>query len=174
MSNDSSKKKPGFQFNIIKDDPLTGHKGQNFGMISVENVAPVYIDIDTQETFIDVGGLHGRAEVERRVKWVMDPEEPKGEGERRFWLVWVTVERTKEGPVYQGVTSCYEAINKTKKRGYKLMHEHVNQMDRSMKGRIIIDDMDRESRSSLKKFLQNHNEEMWNNSTELQEVMKDD
>src|SRR5690625_7077261 len=97
MSNDSSKKKPGFQFNIIKDDPLTGHKGQNFGAISVENVAPVYIDIDTQETFIDIGGLHGRADVERRVKWVNDIEEPKGEGQREFWLVWVTVERTKGG-----------------------------------------------------------------------------
>ena len=174
MSNDSNEKKPGFQFNIIKDDPLTGHKGQNFGMISVENVAPVYIDIDTQEVFIDIGGLHGRAEVERRVKWVTDPEVPKGEGERRFWLVWVTVERTKDGPLYHGVTACYEAVNKTKKRGYKLMHEHVNQMDRSMKGKIIIDDMDRESRRSLKAFLQNHNDEMWNNSSELQEVMKDD
>jgi len=174
MSNDSKGKKPGFQFNIIKDDPLTGHKGQNFGMISVENVAPVYIDIDTQEVFIDIGGLHGRAEVERRVKWVTDPEAPKGEGERRFWHVWVTVERTKDGPVYEGLTACYESINKEKKRGYKLMHEHVNQMDRSMKGKIILDDMDQESRSSLKKFLINHNEEMWNNSKELQEVMKDD
>lgn len=174
MSNDSSKKKPGFQFNIIKDDPLTGHKGQNFGAISVENVAPVYIDIDTQETFIDIGGLHGRADVERRVKWVNDIEEPKGEGQREFWLVWVTVERTKDGPVYEGVTSCYEMINKTKKRGYKMMHEHVNQMDRSMKGHIIIDDMDQKSRSSLKKFLMDHNSEMWDNSDKLKEVMKDD
>src|SRR5690625_2930387 len=174
MSNDSSKKKPGFQFNIIKDDPLTGHKGQNFGAISVENVAPVYIDIDTQETFIDIGGLHGRTEVERRVKWVNDIEDPHGDEQREFGFVWVTVERTKDGPVYEGVTSCYEMINKTKKRGYKLMHEHVNQMDRSMKGHIIIDEMDQKSRSSLKKFLMNHNPEMWENSEKLKEVMKDD
>src|SRR5690625_5998275 len=99
MSNDSSKKKPGFQFNIIKDDPLTGHKGQNFGAISVENVAPVYIGIDTQETFIDIGGLHGRADVERRVKWVNDLEEAEGEGESELWLGCVRCGSTEGGAV---------------------------------------------------------------------------
>ena len=41
MTNDSNGKKPGFQFNILKNDPLDGHKGQNIGSISLENVAPV-------------------------------------------------------------------------------------------------------------------------------------
>lgn len=172
MSNEQEKKKPGFQFNIIKNDPLDGHRGQNLGSLSVENVAPVYIDIDTQEVFIDIAGLHGRAAVEKRVKWVTDIEEPKGEGQKEFWLVWVTVERTENGPVYEGVTACYEMVNKSKKRGYKLMPDHVNMMDRSMKGQIKIDMMDDESVSSLKKFLQNHNEEMWNNSTELIGILK--
>src|SRR5699024_4422387 len=134
----------------------------------------VYIDIDTQENFIDIGGLHGRADAERRVKWGNDIEEAKGEGQREFWLVWATAERTTGGPVYEGGTTCYEMINKTKNRGYKRMHEHVNQKDRSMKGHIIIDEMDQKSRSSLKKFLMNHNPEMWENSEKLKEVMKDD
>lgn len=172
MTNESGDKKPGFQFNIIKNDPLDGHKGQNLGAISLENVAPVYIDIDTQEVFIDIGGLHARATVEKKVKWVTDKTEAEGEGQKEYWLIWVTVERTESGPVYHGVTACYEMVNKSKKRGYKLMHDHVNKMDRSMKGQISIEEMDAESISSLKHFLINHNEEMWNNSQELQKVLK--
>ena len=59
MSDEQPKKKPGFQFNIIKNDPLDGHRGQNFGAISLENIAPVYINIETQEAKLDIGGLHG-------------------------------------------------------------------------------------------------------------------
>ncbi|MFD2830543.1 YwhD family protein [Corticicoccus populi] len=172
MADETENKKPGFQFNIIKNDPLDGHRGQNLGAISLENVAPVYVDIDTQEVFIDIGGLHARADVEKRVKWVTDKSEAEGEGSKEYWLVWVTVERTETGPVYHGVTSCYEMVNKSKKRGYKLMHEHVNMMDKSMKGLIQLDGVDDESLASLKQFLMNHNPEMWNNSRELQNVLK--
>lgn len=174
MTNDSNGKKPGFKFNIINNDPLDGHKGQNIGSISLENVAPVYVAIDTQEVFIDMGGLHARAEVERRVKWVTDRSEVEGEDAKSYWLVWVTVERLRTGPVYSGVAACFEMVNRTKRRGYKLMPEHVNMMDRSMKGKIDLNQMDAQSRSSLKSFLQSHNKEIWENSTALQEEMKDD
>lgn len=172
MANESENKKPGFQFNIIKDDPLTGHKGQNLGSISLENIAPVYIDIDTKEAFIDMAGLHAKAEVEKRVKWVNEKSEVEGEGQKEYWIVWVAVERMAEGPVYSGVAACYQMVNKTKRRGYKLMHEHVNMLDRAMKGKIDIGMMDDESRSSLKKFLQGHNMEYWNQSTELQKILE--
>lgn len=33
--------KKGFNFNIIKNDPLDGHKGTNIGSISLDNIAPV-------------------------------------------------------------------------------------------------------------------------------------
>lgn len=161
------------KFNIIKNDPLDGHKGVNAGSISLENVAPLYIDINTGETFIDLGGLHARADVETRVKWVTDKSIPEGEGAREFYLVWVTVERTKEGPVYQGVASCYQMINKEKKRGYKLMHEHVNALDKSMKGIVDVSEMDAKSKGYLKKFLKNHNADMWENSKALQEALVD-
>lgn len=172
MANESENKKPGFQFNIIKDDPLTGHKGQNIGSISLENIAPVYIDIDTQETFIDMAGLHARAEVEKRVKWVADKSEVEGDGQKEYWIVWVAVERKDIGPVYAGVAACYQMVNKERRRGYKMMHEHVNMLDRAMKGKIDVGMMDDASKSSLKKFLQNHNMEIWENSGELKEILE--
>lgn len=172
MTNESENKKPGFQFNIIKDDPLTGHKGQNIGAISLENIAPVYIDMETQETFIDMGGLHGRAAVEKRVKWVTEKSEVEGEGQKEYWIVWVAVERMNIGPVYAGVAACYQMVNREKRRGFKLMHEHVNMLDRAMKGKISIEMMDDASKSSLKKFLQNHNMEIWENSEDLKKVLE--
>lgn len=174
MANEQDKKKPGFQFNIIKNDPLDGHKGQNIGSISLENVASIFIDIDTKETFIDIAGLHAKAEVEKKVKWVTDKSEVEGEDAREFWLVWVTVERSEEGPFYSGVTACYEMVNKKKKRGYKLMPEHVNMLDRSMKGEIDLSEMDAECRSSLKEFLEEYRPEMWDNAGELQKTMTND
>ncbi|AKG75053.1 YwhD family protein [Salinicoccus halodurans] len=172
MTNESENKKPGFQFNIIKDDPLTGHKGQNIGAISLENIAPVYIDMETQETFIDMAGLHARAEVEKRVKWVTEKSEVEGEGQKEYWIVWVAVERMNIGPVYAGVAACYQMVNKERRRGYKLMHEHVNMLDHAMKGKISIEDMDDASKSSLKKFLQNHNQEIWDNSEDLKKMLE--
>ncbi|WP_411842906.1 YwhD family protein [Salinicoccus sp. HZC-1] len=172
MANESENKKPGFQFNIIKNDPLDGHKGQNIGSISLENVAPVYIDIETQEAFIDMAGLHARAEVEKRVKWVTEKSEVEGEGQKEYWIVWVAVEREATGPVYAGVAACYQMVNKTRRRGYKLMHEHVTMLDRAMKSKLDIDMMDDASKSALKTFLQKHNMEIWDNSTELKKILE--
>ena len=39
----------GFKFNIIKNDPLDGHKGTNIGSISLDNIAPVFIDVANKE-----------------------------------------------------------------------------------------------------------------------------
>lgn len=158
--------KKGFQFNIIKNDPLDGHKGTNIGSISLDNVAPVFIDVSEQTAFIDIGAMHARAEVEKRVKWVKDIEEVKGEEAKEYWLCWVTTERGEHGPYYAGLTGCYLMVNKPKKRGYKSMPEHVNMMDKSMKHQVKIDQIGDENRAVLKKFLQEHNSEMWHNSSD--------
>ena len=56
--------KKGFNFNIIKNDPLDGHKGTNIGSISLDNIAPV-IDVENKEAFIDIGGMHAREKLKR-------------------------------------------------------------------------------------------------------------
>lgn len=57
-------------------------------------------------------------------------------------------------------------VNKQAKRGYKSMPEHVNHMDKSLKGKLVVSQMDDSSRQVLKAFLKNHNEEMWNHSSQ--------
>ena len=78
----------------------------------------------------------------------------------------MTTERSEEGPYYAGVTACYLLVNKSIRRGYKSMPEHVNMMDKSMKHQFIIDQIGDDNKQILKEFLQNHNVEMWNNSSE--------
>ena len=142
--------KKGFNFNIIKNDPLDGHKGTNIGSISLDNIAPVFIDVENQ----------------KGVKWITDKSQVEGEEAKAYWLCWVTTERSEEGPYYAGVTACYLLVNKSIRRGYKSMPEHVNMMDKSMKHQFIIDQIGDDNKQILKEFLQNHNVEMWNNSSE--------
>ncbi|MEJ7461766.1 YwhD family protein, partial [Staphylococcus warneri] len=73
---------------------------------------------------------------------------------------------SEQGPYYAGVTACYLLVNKSIRRGYKSMPEHVNMMDKSMKHQFIIDQIGDDNKQILKEFLQNHNVEMWNNSSE--------
>lgn len=156
----------GFKFNIIKNDPLDGHKGTNIGSISLDNVAPVFIDIEAKEAFIDIGAMHARADVERGVKWITDRETVDVEGAKAYWLCWVTTERGQQGPYYAGLTAAYMLVNKSIRRGYKSMPEHVNMMDKSMKHKVIIDQIGEENKRVLKSFLVSHNQEMWDNSSD--------
>ena len=83
----------GFKFNIIKNDPLDGHKGTNIGAISLDNIAPVFIDVANKEAFVDIGGMHARAEVEKGVKWITDKESVEGPEAKEYWLCWIIMKR---------------------------------------------------------------------------------
>ncbi|NYO06715.1 hypothetical protein GPV74_25075, partial [Salmonella enterica subsp. enterica serovar Typhimurium] len=74
--------------------------------------------------FVDIGGMHARAEVEKGVKWITDEESVEGPEAKEYWLCWVTTERSENGPYYAGVTACYLLVNKSIRRGYKSMPEH--------------------------------------------------
>lgn len=152
------------QFNIIKNDPTDGHRGFGKGALSLDNVSPVIIDVEAGEAVIDIGAMHARSVVEKGIKFLPDKNEvPNG---RPYWLVWVTVDRKEEGPYYAGVTACEMTIDREIRRGYKSLPEHVNRMDKALKRYIIVDQMDEKSKAILKDFLINHNEELWNNSSD--------
>ncbi|WML50467.1 YwhD family protein [Neobacillus sp. PS3-34] len=159
---EENKKKIGF--NIIKSDPTNGHKGYGKGALSLDNVSPVIIDVDAGDAVIDVGAMHARSVVEKGIKFLPSKDEvPNG---KPYWLVWVTIDRKPEGAYYAGVTSCEMTVDREIRRGYKSLPEHVNRMDKSLKRHIIVDHMDDKSKQILAGFLRQHNEELWNNSTD--------
>ncbi len=87
-------------FTIIKDEPTDGHKGYCIGSLSLENVSPVFIDIEEGTAFVDIGATHARSEMERAAKFTTNREDSDGEGRKPYWLAWVTDDYTKDGPYY--------------------------------------------------------------------------
>ncbi len=161
-NNEKPKQKVGFT--IIKDAPTDGHKGYGIGSLSLENVSPLFIDVSEQEAFIDIGAMHARSQVEKGIKFTVNRED--SEGGKDYWLIWITIDFNPEGPYYAGVTACEMVVNREKRRGYKILADHVNRMDKSMKRKILIDNMDAPSKRVLAEYLRSHNPEMWQRSSE--------
>ena len=152
-------------FNIVADDSTDGHGGFGVGSLSLNNMSPVIIDVEAGTAVIDMGAMHAKSAIEKRIKFLTDPEAvPNG---KSYWIVWVTVGRKPEGFYYGGVAACDMSIDLEARRGYKLLPYHVNQMDKSLKGRILIDMMDAPSRDVLAAFLKEHRPEIWEQSIEL-------
>ena len=151
-------------FTIIKNDPTDGHKGFGVGSLSLENVSPVIIDIEEGKASVEIGAMHARSDIERGIKFTTNRED--SEGGKPYWLVWVTVDHKEEGPYYAGAAACEMVVNREKRRGYKILADHVNKMDKSMKRHILVEHMDQPSKVILREFLQGHNPEMWERSAE--------
>lgn len=162
MTEENKKKKS--QFTIMKDDSTDGHGGYGVGAISLENMSPVMIDVNEGNAFIDMGAMHARSALEKRIKFLTDKKEvPNG---KPYWIAWVTVSQNENGPYYTGVASSEMIIDEEIRRGYKLLPEHVNHMDKSLKGKIVVEHMDEKSKRVLGEFLKNHNQAIWENSTD--------
>lgn len=149
------------QFQIIRSDSTT-HGGYYTGTLNLSNLSSVLIHRDQAK--IDLGLLHAKSAVERGVRFTADREEIK-QGEL-YWVVWVAVDRNEQGPYYAGVSACPMVINHEERRGWKNLAEHVNRMDDALKRRIRLGELGDIEKKALKKLLIEHNEEMWNNSSD--------
>ncbi|MCL1697547.1 YwhD family protein [Lysinibacillus sp. BPa_S21] len=163
MANEE-KPKQKMGFTIIKNDPTDGHKGFGIGSLSLENVSPVIIDIEEGTASVEIGAMHARSDVERGIKFTTDRAD--SEGGKPYWLVWVTIDHKADGPYYAGVTACEMVVNREKRRGYKILADHVNKMDKSMKRHIIVEHMDEPSKKVLASFLEELNPDLWARSEE--------
>ena len=163
MTNEE-KPKQKMGFTIIKNDPTDGHKGFGIGLLSLENVSPVIVDVEEGTASVEIGAMHARSDVERGIKFTMDRAD--SEGGKPYWLVWVTIDHKENGPYYAGVTACEMVVNREKRRGYKILADHVNKMDKSMKRHIIVEHMDAPSKKVLASFLKQLNPELWERSEE--------
>ncbi|WP_456364614.1 hypothetical protein C1N73_25255 [Priestia aryabhattai] len=164
-------KKKSIGFNIIKDDSTDGHGGYGVGALSLENISPVFVCPSDEEVFVDIGAMHARSVVEKGIKFLPNKDEvPNG---KLYWLVWVTIDRKQEGPYYAGMTACEMTVDREIRRGYKSLPEHVNKMDKSLKRRIMVEEMDNKSKALLREFLKFHNEEIWTLSNDdLKEALQ--
>src|SRR5690625_3984620 len=151
MTEKDSSKERKQQFTIISTDSTDGHGEFGVGSISLENMSSVIVDPNKDEAYVDMDAMHARSAVERRVRYYPDRDEvPDG---LLYWIVWVTVERGEKGPFYSGVAASELRIDRPNKRAYKSMPEHVTHMEKSLKGEVIVDHMDKHSKQLLHDFL---------------------
>ncbi|MFJ7697945.1 YwhD family protein [Lysinibacillus fusiformis] len=163
MANEE-KPKQKMGFTIIKNDPTDGHKGFGIGSLSLENVSPVILDVEEGTASVEIGAMHARSDVERGIKFTTDRAD--SEGGKPYWLIWVTIDHKEDGPYYAGITACEMVVNREKRRGYKILADHVNKMDKSMKRHIIVEHMDTPSKKVLATFLEQLNPDLWERSSE--------
>ncbi|MEQ6388413.1 YwhD family protein [Bacillaceae bacterium S4-13-58] len=161
---DQNKEKKKNQFTIMKDDSTDGHGGYGVGALSLENMTPVIVDPNEKKAFVEMGAMHARSTIERGIKFLKNKEEvPNG---KPYWIAWVCVSQNEKGPHYSGVASSFMTVDREIRRGYKLLPEHVNHMDKSLKGKIIVEHMDSLSKQLLKDFLIEFKPNFWENSSE--------
>ncbi len=152
--------------NIVSNK--VNHRGFGAGSIDLSNLSSIIIDGD--EAYIDIGALHAKSKVERRIKFSTDKNDvPNG---RQVWVVWVAVDRDERGAFYGGVTACEMLIDSEARRGWKILADHVNQMDRALKRKYILDGLGAKERQLLKQVLIEHNAEWWERSPqELKDML---
>lgn len=163
----NSNKKKGMDLNIISS--TNTHGGFGAGMINLSNVSSIIIEGD--EAYIDIGALHAKSKVEKGIKFLTDKNEvPNG---IKCWIIWVAGDRNENGPYYAGMTACEMLVDREARRGWKILADHVNKMDAAMKRRFILGELDASEKATLRQFLESHNPQMWDNSSdELKQALE--
>jgi hypothetical protein len=103
--------------------------------------------------------MHARSQVERRVRFQNDKE--KVQDGKRYWIVWVTVQNSKDGPYYLGAAASEIIVDRPNRIAYKSMPEHVKHMEQSMKGMYVLEHMDELSKELLLEFFKTYKPEFW-------------
>lgn len=138
-------------------------------MIDLSNLSSIIIDGD--EAYIDIGAIHAKSRVERRIRFYTDKEEvPNG---RLCWVVWVAVDRNENGFYYAGLSACDMLIDEEARKGWKILAHHVNLLDKALKRHYILDRLNDKEKQLLRNVLIEHNAEWWENSPdELKQMLE--
>ena len=143
------------------------HKGFGAGSIDLSNVSGIIID--GGEAYLDEGTLHAKSKIEKGIKFSPNKEDvPNG---RKCWIVWVAVDRTEEGAYYAGLAACEMLVDTEARRGWKVLADHVNRMDKAMKRQILVEGLDDAEKAVLKQALAGHNAEWWARSEAAQQAL---
>lgn len=161
-------------FNIISGDATKGHGGFGAGLVNLDNMSPVIIDVTAGTAVVDMGALHARSDVERRIRFTKNKADLQGGG-KKYWLVWVNTEIAQDGPHYAGAAAAAMIINREIKRGYKILADHVNKMEKALKGQVVLDEMDPPSKKVLRDFLAQVDPGQWARANpRLKEQLEDE
>lgn len=160
------KEKKSLSLNVVSNKE---HKGFGAGTIDLSSVSCVMID--NGEAYIDVGAMHAKSKIEKGIKFSPNKEDvPNG---RLCWIVWVAVDRNEEGSFYAGATACPMLVDTEARRGWKILAQHVNNLDYAIKRRFVLDELSADEKRALKSLLVANNAEWWERSPDkLKEALE--
>lgn len=160
---DKEKKgKRDLSLNVISGGNRKKHLGGfGAGMIDLSDLSSVIIDGD--EAYVDIAAIHGRSKVERRIRFSTDKADvPNG---RKCWVVWVAMGRNDDNQkYYAGVTACEMLVDTEARKGWKILADHVNKMDKALKRHYILEGLNETEKTALRNLLQEHNPDWWASS----------
>lgn len=157
----------GKQLNALNIVKKVDHKGFGAGSIDLSNVSSIIIDGD--KAYLDNGALHAKSAVEKGIKFSMNKDDvPNG---RKCWIVWVAVDRKEDGPYYAGLSACEMLVDTEARRGWKILADHVNRMDKAMKRQMLLEGLSVEEKAALNQALKEHNAEWFERSDAAKEAL---
>ena len=118
------------------------------------------------EARIDPGVLHGRSELESRLRMVQK-RELVGEAQA-YWVVWVAVEMdgANQPLRYKGVSVAQLWVNQQQGTGYKSLAQQVNRMSEAMRGAINVSQLSAQVKQSVRQQLMSVNRDVWDRSAD--------
>jgi hypothetical protein len=166
MDEETKSMKKKIAFNIVQADthPHMMDRG-TFGAGSIDLSQVICVIVDGAEAYVDAGAMHGRSGVEKRIRF--SPDKSTVENGRPVWIVWVAVDRNAEGAAYYaGVTASPMLIDTEARRGWKILPQHVQQLEFALKRRFDLDELADGERTALRTLLVNLDADKWERSDE--------
>jgi len=127
---------------------------------ALANLSAILIDGD--EVYVDNPAIHGKAKVERGIRFVKDADEVPNP--RRVALVWATLRRAIQGHGLHGLGASVMYIDAEAGVGFKSLPDQVNKMDGAVKGRVQLEALNEREHALLGKFLMAQRDEIWENA----------
>lgn len=120
--------------------------------------------IDGTDIRLDNAAIHGKAHVERGIRFLPSPNEVPNP--RRLVVVWVTLRRAVPGLGINGLGASEFYIDVEAGLGYKNLADQVNKMDGAVRGKVLIEVLTREEHAGLGRYLRSLKSEFWENATD--------
>ncbi len=120
--------------------------------------------IEDGDLTLDNGAIHGKARVEKNIRFVTDRDEVPDP--KRYVVIWLTLRRAVAGQGVNGLAASEFYIDSAAGVGFKSLADQVNTMDSAVKGKIDLAALSKDEHHLLKRFIRNLRPELWENATE--------
>ena len=141
---------------------LTGQsKQQHASDDQMKGISAVLMDGD--DVFVDNNAIHAKSRVEVGIQFVSTLEEVPNP--RRIAGLWISLKRFENGMGYNGVQAFEMWIDGEAKLGYKKLAEHVNAMDKAVKGKADVSRLSPDEIEKFGAFLRSLRPDLWENAS---------